>query len=69
MEKADELVNKDFVSDSEIAACINELYEAKATIMESLVLPTPGKEYRILSAVPFVESLGVNKALGYRLDR
>ena len=68
LEKADELVNKDFVSDSEIAACINELYEAKATIMESLVLPTPGKEYRILSAVPFVESLGVNKALGYRLE-
>ena len=68
LDKAEELINADFVSDSEIAACIQELYAAKETIVESLVLPTPGKEYRIISAVPFVESLGVNKALTYRLE-
>ena len=66
--KAEELINADFVSDSEIAACIKELYAAKETIVKSLVLPTPGKEYRVISAVPFIESLGVNKALTYRLE-
>ena len=66
--KAEELANADYVSDSEIAACIKELYAAKATIMENFVLPTPGKEYRILSAVPFVEYQGVTKALTYRLE-
>ena len=68
LDKANALVNADYASDSEIEAAIEELYAAKATLMENFVLPVPGKEYRIISAVPFVESQGVNKALGYRLE-
>ena len=62
------VADADFASDSEIAAAIKTLREAAATLAESFVLPDPKKEYRILSAVPFVEYQGVTKALTYRLE-
>ena len=68
LDKANALVNADYASDSEIEAAIEELYAAEAILMENFVLPVPGKEYRIISAVPFVENQGVNKALAYRLE-
>ena len=68
LDKANALANADYASDSEINAVINELYAAKTALMESFVLPTPGKEYRVVSAVDFVGVQGVNKALTYYID-
>ena len=68
LDKANALANADYASDSEIKAVINELYAAKTALKESFVLPTPGKEYRVVSAVDFVGVQGVNKALTYYID-
>lgn len=52
------------VSDGVIYAAIDKIAEERAIIEEAgIVLPDPEKEYRVVSALPFVYFQGVQKAL------
>lgn len=59
---AEALVNSD-ASDDEIYTAIAILEEEQAKLDElSVVMPEPGKQYRIVSAAPFFEKQGLHKA-------
>ena len=62
--EAKALTNADYAADSEVKASIDRLTQAMNTLEENLVLPTPGKKYRIISAEDgFLPLQNVQKAL------
>lgn len=64
------VLDGDNPTDEEMIAALLELDEKYNEVLDNakVALPEPGKEYRIISAVPFFEKQGLNKAIGVQAD-
>ena len=68
IEEAKALIAADYVDDDDVEAAIDNLNAAVETLKASFVLPDPTKQYRVVSAVAFIDKQGVQKALTSHID-
>ena len=68
IEDAKALIEANNASDDEVEAAMSNLTAAVAELKASFVLPDPEKQYRVVSAVAFIDQQGVQKALTSHID-
>ena len=65
---AKELIAADYASEEDAQAAFDNLKAAAENLNKSLVWPDPEKQYRVVSAVAFIDNLDVQKAITGHLD-
>ena len=68
IEEAKALIEADYADEDDVEAAIENLTAAVETLNASFILPDPEKQYRVVSAVAFIDHQGVQKALTSHID-